>query len=286
MTPLPHALAASGALLQRRQVLAALASLPMAAGAAAVAHDADTALHAAVDGPQRSAANRARDTARHPYETLAFFGLRPDWQVVEIAPGGGWYTEILAAYLNPKGRLYAAHEPADGTPGQQRARAAFRAKLAADPATYRRVVLGTLPVARFTDIHPPRGADAVLTFRNIHNWIADGHFDETLRAFFDVLKPGGVLGVEEHRAAPGMSLARVIESGYVPQDFVVERARAAGFVLAGASEINANPRDSHDHAQGVWALPPTLRGGAVDREKYLAIGESDRMTLKFVKTGG
>lgn len=286
MTPLPHARAASGAVLQRRQVLVALASLPMAAGAAAVAPDADAALHAAVDGPQRGAANRARDAARHPYETLAFFGLRPDWQVVEIAPGGGWYTEILAAYLNPKGRLDAAHEPADGSPGQQRARAAFRAKLAADPATYRRVVLGTLPVAGFTDIHPPGGADAVLTFRNIHNWIADGHFDETLRAFHDVLKPGGVLGVEEHRAAPGTSLARVIESGYVPQDFVVERARAAGFVLAAASEINANPRDSHDHAQGVWALPPTLRGGAVDREKYLAIGESDRMTLKFVKAGG
>jgi predicted methyltransferase len=267
-------------------MLATLALLPLTGAAAVTDRSASVsmaALRAAVDGPQRSAANRARDGARHPFETLEFFGLRSDWQVIEIAPGGGWYTEILAAFLNPRGRLYAAHYPADGTSEQRRARAAFRDKLAADPATYRRVVLGTLPVTRFTDIHPPGGADAVLTFRNIHNWIADGHFDETLRAFFDVLKPGGVLGVEEHRALPGTSLARVIESGYVPQDFVVERARAAGFVFQAASEVNANPRDTHDHAQGVWALPPTLRDGAVDRAKYLAIGESDRMTLRFVK---
>ncbi|MGI4777115.1 MAG: class I SAM-dependent methyltransferase [Janthinobacterium lividum] len=274
---------------RRRRTLATLALLPFAGFAGAIdraaesTDPADAALRAAVDGPGRSTANRVRDAARHPLETLAFFGLRPDWQVIEVAPGGGWYTEILAPFLNPKGRLYAAHEPADGTPGQQRARAAFRARLAADPAIYRRVVLGTLPAERFTDIRPPGGADAVLTFRNIHNWIADGHFDETLRAFLEVLRPGGMLGVEEHRAPPGTSLARVIESGYVPQEFVIERARAAGFVLSASSEINANPRDTHDHAQGVWALPPTLRGGAVEREKYVAIGESDRMTLRFVK---
>jgi predicted methyltransferase len=282
-----HDIAKTDTFERRRQLLATLALLPLAGTAAAStdrsAAASATTLRAAVDGPQRSAANRARDGARHPFETLDFFGLRPDWQVIEIAPGGGWYTEILAPFLNPRGGLYAAHYPADGTNEQRRARAAFRDKLAADPATYRRVVLGTLPVTRFTDIHPPGGADAVLTFRNIHNWIADGHFDETLRAFFDVLKPGGVLGVEEHRALPGTSLARVIDSGYVPQDFVVERARAAGFVLQAASEVNANPRDTHDHAQGVWALPPTLRGGDVDRAKYLAIGESDRMTLRFVK---
>jgi predicted methyltransferase len=269
---------------RRRSLLASLALLPLTAGAfAADRGSAAAALQAAVDGPQRSAANRARDGARHPAQTLAFFGLRPDWQVIEIAPGGGWYTEILAPYLKARGRLYAAHYRPDGTPEQQRSLAGFRAKLAADPGTYGRVVLGALPVERFTDIHPPGGADAVLTFRNIHNWIADGHFDETLRAFHDVLKPGGVLGVEEHRAPPGTSLARVIASGYVPQDFVIARAEAAGFEFAGASEINANPRDTKDHAQGVWALPPTLRGGEADRAKYLAIGESDRMTLRFVK---
>ena len=282
--------------LRRRSFVATAALLPLASAtglARAQAVDATSlppkaveALRAAVDGPQRGPANRARDGARHPLETLAFFGIRPDATVIEIAPGGGWYTEILAPYLHDHGRLYAAHEPAGGTPGQQRARTAFADKLAREPKVYGRVVLGTLPTAAFTDIRPPGGADAVLTFRNIHNWIEDGHFDESLRAFFDVLKPGGVLGVEEHRAAPGTSLARVIASGYVPQDLVIERAKAAGFDFAGSSEVNANPRDTRDHANGVWSLPPTLRGGEVDRAKYLAIGESDRMTLKFVKPRG
>ncbi|MGJ7557489.1 class I SAM-dependent methyltransferase [Variovorax sp. RB3P1] len=278
---------------RRRGLVAAAALLPLAGttglvkartgNATTLPPKAIEALRAAVDGPQRSPANRARDGARHPLETLAFFGIRPDATVIEIAPGGGWYTEILAPYLHDHGRLYAAHEPAGGTPGQQRARAAFRDKLAREPKVYGRVVLGTLPTAAFTDIRPPGGADAVLTFRNIHNWIEDGHFDESLRAFFDVLKPGGVLGVEEHRAAPGIPLGRVIASGYVPQDLVIERAKAAGFEFAGSSEVNANPRDTKDHANGVWSLPPTLRGGEVDRAKYLAIGESDRMTLKFVR---
>lgn len=278
---------------RRRLVLASAALLPFAgasglaqaqaANASSLPPKAVTALQAAVDGPQRTPAYRTRDGARHPLETLAFFGIRPDATVIEIAPGGGWYTEILTPYLHDHGRLYAAHEPADGSPGQQRARAAFRDKLAREPKVYGRVVLGTLPTTAFTDIRPPGGADAVLTFRNIHNWIEDGHFDESLRAFYDVLKPGGVLGVEEHRAPPGTSLARVIASGYVPQDFVIERAKAAGFEFAGSSEVNANPRDTKDHANGVWSLPPTLRGGEVDRAKYLAIGESDRMTLRFVK---
>lgn len=281
----------------RRRGLVAMAALLPFAGAIGRAHalaadagdlppDAIKRLQAAVDGPQRSAVNRARDGARHPLETLAFFGIRPDASVIEIAPGGGWYTEILAPYLHDHGRLYAAHEPAHGSPGQQRARAAFAEKLARDPKVYGRVVLGTMPTAAFTDIRPPGGADAVLTFRNIHNWIEDGHFDESLRAFFDVLKPGGVLGVEEHRAAPGTPLARVISQGYVPQALVVERAKAAGFEFAGSSEVNANPRDTRDHANGVWSLPPTLRGGELDRAKYVAIGESDRMTLKFVKPRG
>ncbi|QSI31830.1 methyltransferase domain-containing protein [Variovorax sp. RKNM96] len=274
-----------------RRFVASLALLPLVFAAGVVQAQAGdalppratAALAAAVDGAHRSPAYRARDGARHPLETLAFFGIRPDSTVIEIAPGGGWYTEILAPYLHDHGRLYAAHEPADGSPGQQRARTAFRDKLARDPKVYGRVVLGTMPTSAFTDIRPPGGADAVLTFRNIHNWIEDGHFDESLRAFYDVLKPGGVLGVEEHRAPAGTSLARVIASGYVPQELVIERAKAAGFVFAGSSEVNANPRDTKDHANGVWSLPPTLRGGEVDRAKYQAIGESDRMTLKFVK---
>lgn len=174
---------------RRRALLLGLAAAAIAPAAMGATDPALAALQSAIDGPQRSAANRARDGARHPLETLSFFGLRPEWSVVEIAPGGGWYTEILAPFLKARGRLYAAHAPADGTPEQQRAREAFAKKLASDPADYGRVVLGTLPTDRFTDIHPPGGADAVLTFRNIHNWIADGHFDETLRAFTTCSSP-------------------------------------------------------------------------------------------------
>ena len=273
-------------MIDRRTVLAGLL-LPLAGtGLAQGADGVDVVrLGAAIDGPQRSAANRARDGYRHPLETLRFFGIVPQGTVIEISPGGGWYTEILAPYLRDQGRLYAAHYPADSTDPQQRqARARFEQKLKADPAVYDRVIVGTEPDARgFSDIAPAGGADAVLTFRNLHNWIEAGQFDEHLRAFFAVLKPGGVLGIEEHRAAPGTPLPRVIATGYVPEALVIEHARAAGFEPAGSSEVNANPRDTRDHPNGVWSLPPTLRGGALDRERFVAIGESDRMTLRFVK---
>jgi predicted methyltransferase len=275
----------------RRFAISALlcaALLPRQARAAAA--DADGAqLAAVIAGAQRDETNRGRDTARHPYETLRFFGLAPTQTVVEIAPGGGWYTEILAPYLRDAGRLYAAHYAADAADeGRRRSRARFEEKLAKDPAVYGRVIVGTLPrdARGFIDIAPPGGADLVLTFRNVHNWIEDRHLDATLRAFHAVLKPGGVLGVEEHRAAPGTALAQVIATGYVPEALVIERARAAGFQLAGRSEVNANPRDTKDHAHGVWSLPPTLRGGDAARARYVAIGESDRMTLKFVKPAG
>ena len=258
--------------------------------AAADGNDADgSRLAAVIAGAQRGEANRARDAARHPYETLRFFGLTPDQTVIEIAPGAGWYTEILAPYLRDRGRLYAAHYAVNAADeGQRRARARFEEKLAKDPPVYGRVIVGNLPsdARGFTDIAPPGGADLVLTFRNVHNWIADGHLDALLRAFHAALNPGGVLGVEEHRAAPGTPLPKVIATGYVPEALVIERARAAGFQLAARSEINANPRDTKNHAAGVWSLPPTLRGGETDRAKYLAIGESDRMTLKFVKPAG
>jgi predicted methyltransferase len=248
--------------------------------------DADgSLLAAAVAGAQRSAANRARDAARRPFDTLRFFGLQPDQTVIEIAPGGGWYTEILAPYLRNRGRLYAAHFPADSAIEYERkGLARFKEKLAAEPGVYDRVSLGTLAHdGRLIGTAARGTADRVLTFRNVHNWIEAGHLDETLRALHAALKPGGVLGVEEHRAPPGTSLAQIIKSGYVPEDFVIERARAAGFELAGRSEINANPRDTKDHPDGVWSLPPTLRGGDVDRARFVAIGESDRMTLRFVK---
>jgi predicted methyltransferase len=260
--------------------------LPAAPRSLAQAAGRDAALDAAIAGPQRSAAFRARDGARHPYETLQFFGIAPTQTVVEIAPGGGWYTEILAPYLRERGKLYAAHYPRDtADAGTRQARLRFEQKLAANPEVYDRVTVGDEPTPGhgLAGINPPGGADLVLTFRNIHNWIEDGHLDDSLRAFFAVLKPGGVLGVEEHRALPGTPLDRIIASGYVPEAYVIEHARAAGFELAGRSEVNANPRDTKDHADGVWALPPTLRGGEVDRARFLAIGESDRMTLKFSK---
>jgi predicted methyltransferase len=253
--------------------------------AASASRDPDGALLARViEGAHRRPEARSRDAARHPFETLRFFGIRPDMTVVEIAPGAGWYTEILAPYLREHGRLYAAHYARDaGSDYQRRSRERFDAKLAADPALYDRVVVGEQPDPGhgFRGIAPPGGADMVLTFRNLHNWMKAGHLDQTLRAFRDVLRPGGALGITEHRAAPGTSIGAMIETGYVTEAFVIERLRAAGFKLEASSGINANPKDTRDHPHGVWSLPPSLRGKEVDRERFLAIGESDRMTLRF-----
>ncbi len=245
-------------------------------------------LQTMLSGPHRSAGNRARDAARHPDETLRFFGLQRHQHVVEVAPGGGWYTEILAPWLRDAGRLYAAHYPRDDArEGRRKARAAFEAKLAAQPALYNRVVVGSMPIGgRFNDLAVPGGADAVLTFRNVHNWIEDGHLDQTLSALAGLLKPGGVLGVEEHRAPPGTTLERMMSTGYVTEALMMERAQAAGLLFQARSEINANPLDTKDHPHGVWSLPPTLRGGELDRAKFVAIGESDRFTHRYLKPLG
>lgn len=228
-------------------------------------------LKAAVAADHRTVGNVARDAWRHPYETLSFFGIKPTDTVVELSPGGGWYTEILAPYLREQGQLYAA----DG--GSAR----FKAKMES-MGVYGKVKITAFdPAKGVLDIAPPGSADAVLTFRNVHNWMASGSAQAVFDAAFKALKPGGVLGVEEHRLPASRTQDPKAKSGYVQEAVVVKFAEAAGFKLAGRSEINANPKDTADHEGGVWMLPPT--NSNKDRAKYLAIGESDRMTLKFVK---
>lgn len=231
-------------------------------------------------GDHRSDANKARDKYRHPRETLEFFGVKPDATVIEVWPGGGWYTEVLAPYLRDGGR-YIALFPATATRGLKN----FEDKLASRPGLYDKVKIAKIAPATGIDMPPAGGADVVLTFRNVHNWIDADIVDVYMKAFFDALKPGGVLGVVDHRAKPGAGVKAMIESGYLTEDFVVKRALAAGFRLDARSEINANPKDSKDYKKGVWTLPPTLTEGETDKAKYLEIGESDRMTLRFVKPG-
>ena len=244
------------------------------------------ALQAAVDNPARAPEQRARDVYRHPLQTLEFFGIAPDMNVVEIWPGLTGYTDILAAYLHDRGQYTAAIPAADlpnASDYTKKNVAAYEAKLKADPARLGKVRVSQFSPPSRTDIAPAGTADAVLTFRNVHNWITAGAEQQAFDAFFKALKPGGVLGVAEHRAKPGSTLAEMKTSGYVNEDYVIALARNAGFELVARSQINANPKDTKDHPKGVWTLPPSLRLGDQDRDKYLAIGESDRMTLKFVK---
>jgi predicted methyltransferase len=275
-TPLLRTLRYTLAGLSAGLLLAACASAP----------SSDASLGSAIAGPQRSDAAKARDVYRHPQGTLQFFEIAPTQTVLEIAPGGGWYTDILAPYLHDRGTLYEAEyeSPSPAAAAEEKAGdAAFARKLAATPAVYGKVVVGTLQAGQFSGFEANGNVDRVFTFRNIHNWIKDGQLDANLRAFYRALKPGGILGVEEHRAAPGTSLQQMIDSGYVTEAYVIEHARAAGFELAGSSEVNSNPRDTKDYPHGVWSLPPTYEGGDVDKARFAAIGESDRMTLRFVK---
>jgi predicted methyltransferase len=276
----------SGALL----AAAAAAALLLAPGcttapAAPSQSEADrAALAAAIAADTRTPANVARDRYRNPAETIAFFGVRPTDTVVEIWPGGGWYTEILAPYiLQGGGTFYAAAMGENGHNGVRRL-------MAAHPDLYGGIRLAAFPAFDASGTRVPDGtADVVLTFRNVHNWRMgyqrDGEpfGEEAFRQIHAMLKPGGVLGIVDHRLPESADDARERTSGYVKVSTVRRLAEAAGFRFAGASEINANPRDSADWPDGVWTLPPSLRLGDQDRERYLAIGESDRMTLKFVK---
>ena len=265
----------------------ALMALPFAPLSLAQAPaEAQALLDQAIAGTHRTPAFAVRDPYRHPKETLLFFGIRPDSHVAEVWPGAGWYAEILAPYLRDKGLYYAAHFPIDGrtSDAYRKSRLGFQEKLAKDPALYGKVVVTSVRAPEHTALAPPASLDLVLTFRNVHNWaVESGNDREMFRAFFDALKSGGVLGVVEHRARPTASLEDMKRSGYMTEDYVIALAEKAGFKLGARSEVNANPKDTKDYAEGVWALPPTYRNGNVDRQKYADIGESDRMTLKFIK---
>lgn len=257
-----------------------------AATAPMVTNATGAALDDAIGGAWRDPKNVARDAYRHPKETLTFFGVNANQTVIEITPGGGWYPEILAPLLRDGGRYVAAVvDPAAVAAGkprdyQQKNKDTLAKKFAAAPAQYDRATLrGYDPKA--PSFGAPGSADVVLTFRNVHNWRSAGQAEGMFKGFFDVLKPGGTLGVVEHRARADVPADD--KTGYVGQAQVIAMAQAAGFRLDGQSEINANPKDTKDHPNGVWTLPPTNDHDAEDNAKYAAIGESDRMTLRFVK---
>lgn len=267
-------------------IAAALLSLsaPPLWAAAATAPDPEEPLAKIIAGTHRSAENKARDVYRHPLETLQFFGLRNDMTVVEIYPSGGWYTEILAPFLRDKGKYYAAgFDASSNVEFMRRAVESFNKKLALNPQLYDKVVVTELAPPHHTMVAPAGTADLVLTFRNVHNWMKAGNVDTVFQALHKALKPGGILGVVEHRANPDAPQDPDANNGYVREDYVIALAKKAGFEFVEKSEINANPKDTKDHPKGVWTLPPTLAMGEQDKDKYLAIGESDRMTLKFRK---
>lgn len=239
----------------------------------------DPALAAAIADPARKPENRARDAYRHPAETLTFFGVKPDQTIVEFYPGGGWYTEILAPYVKDKGKYVALAS------SSEQAQTRTRKLLDDNKARFGETTLAGLDPAAGTSTVAPASADVILTFRNVHNLMMNGEESAAgaFRAFYAALKPGGTLGVVDHRLPEARDSAEEKKSGYIKRSTVVRLAEAAGFKLAGESEINANPKDTADHAKGVWTLPPSLDAPEADKAKYKEIGESDRMTLKFTK---
>ena len=264
-------------------MLAIVASL---GGGFPPANSAELTLDAAVGNPARSAKFIARDKARHPVDELAFFGLTPQSTVVEIWPGGGYWTEILAPFLKNRGAYYVALQGKGGDEAADaeadKLKALFRDKVEADKPTYGKITPTVLGVGQF-DIAPPGSADFVLSFRNLHNWMKEGFASDALAAFYRALKPGGVLGLEDHRGQRNSPQDPKAADGYVRQDYAIALAQKAGFEFIGSSEINANPKDTANWPKGVWTLPPTFGLGDQDRAKYAAIGEADSFVLKFRK---
>jgi predicted methyltransferase len=265
----------------RARILPVITLATLALCAASAAPAPDPALIAAVASPARTPSFVARDPARHPAEELGFFGIAPTQTVVELWPGGGYWTEILGAYLATGGHYYVAL-PAPGDAEEDAGVVRWRARIAAQASRLGHIQETSLGAGHF-DIAPPGSADLVLTFRNLHNWMDGGYADEALKAIFRALKPGGILGIEEHRGRNDRPQDPKAKDGYVRDDYTIALAKKAGFVLAGSSEINANPRDTKDWVNGVWTLPPTLSQGDKDRARYLAIGEADNFVMKFRK---
>ncbi|HJS37105.1 MAG TPA: methyltransferase [Burkholderiales bacterium] len=263
-----------------RASLLCAALLALSGCASAPALQAES-LARALAAPHRSPANVARDPYRHPREVIEFFGIRADSVVVEILPGSaGYYLEILAPLLRERGLYVAASRDALAAPQYLADHRKLLARLQAEPKLY-----GKVQVTQFNaglhDIAPPGSADFVLTFRNLHNWVERREVEGALAAFHKALKPGGILGVVDHRGRMDQPQEAQMKSGYLRQDYAVALIEKAGFRLLAASEVNANPKDTKDHPAGVWTLPPTYRLKGEEREKYRAIGESDRFTLRF-----
>lgn len=257
----------------------ALASIFASANAASPIEDA-------VAGAHRDAKDVARDVYRHPAQTLAFFDVKPEMNVVEIWPGGGWYADILAPLLRDKGSYVVAGFVTDPDSAPQwriDLMDQLTARFAGKPEIYGKPLITQLGTPDQWTAAPASSADRVLTFRNVHNWLKGDYAEAMFQSFFQALKPGGILGVVEHRAPEGTTVDEMKVSGYMTEAYVIRLAEDAGFKLVERSQINANPADTARHPKGVWSLPPSLRMGDEDREKYVAIGESDRMTLKFQK---
>jgi predicted methyltransferase len=242
------------------------------------------ALTAALAGQHRKATEAARDAQRHPQETLALFGIKPNMSVLEYGPGEGWYTELLAPTLAKNGKLYVTSTDPNGPRTERTTLYGLRTKYFLErlPEVY-----GKVETVQFDPKAPKLGLDgkldAVVLIRGAHGMYNNKVLDQWLAEFHRALKPKGILGIEQHRAPAGSNVEEMAKKGYLPEAFVIETVEAAGFKLDAKSEVNANAKDTKDHPDGVWSLPPTLRGGEKDKDKYLAIGESDRMTLRFLR---